>query len=88
MNIAGDAISLREGITDEGVEAVEVRPRGGVSAVRLNDLSLLDLVLLLDGVDAILALDVGAVELLGVGVEGVDGVGNLLPVLLPEIPTV
>lgn len=88
MAIARDTISLREGITDEGIEAVEVRPRGGVLAFGLNYLSLLDLVLLLDGVNAILTLNVGAVELLRVGVEGVDGIGYLLPVLLPEVTTV
>lgn len=82
----GGGVGLGEGIADEGVEAFEVRPRGGVVAVGLDDLGLLDLVLLLGGVDAVLALDVGAAELGGVG--SVDGVGDLLPVLLPEVAAV
>lgn len=81
----GGVLGLGGGIADEGVEALEVRPRGDVAAVGLDNLGLLDLVLLLGGVDAVLALDVGAAEL---GGGGVDGVGDLLPVLLPEVPAV
>lgn len=77
-----------EGIADEGVEALEVRPRRDVAAVGLDDLGLLHLELLLGGVDAVLALDVAAAELRGRGVDGVDGVGDLLPVLLSEISAV
>lgn len=80
--------SLGEGVADEGVEALEMGPRGDVAAVRLKDLGLLDLVLLLGGVNAIFTLDVGAAILDGGGVNGVDGVGNLLPVLLAEVTPV
>lgn len=48
----------------------------------------LDLETLLKSIDAILALDIGAVLLLGVSVEGVDGVGDFLPVLLTEVAAV
>lgn len=81
-------VSLGEGVADEGVEALEVGPRGDIAAVGLHDLGLLDLVLLLGCVDAILALNVGASELSGGGVDGVDGVGDLLPVLLTEVAAV
>lgn len=56
------------GGADEGVKAVEEWPGG----VRLG---LLDLVLLLDGVDAVLVLDIG-LEQLGVVIAGGD---DLLP---------
>lgn len=56
--------------------------------MRLRNPSLLGLILLLEGVDAVLALYVGAVLFLSVSMEGVDGVGDLHPVLPPEIPPV
>ncbi|GER27841.1 maturase K [Striga asiatica] len=71
--------------SDEKVEAGEEGPGGGGG---IRDLGLLDLVLLLQSVDPVFALDVGAAGLFGVAVEGVDGVGDLLPVLAAEISTV
>lgn len=50
-------------------------------------LGLLDLVLLLEGVDPVLALNVGLGRLEAV-FTGVDGVGNVLPVLLTEVAAV
>lgn len=73
-------------------EAVEVGKEGPVADVNaagvIGNPSLLDLVLLLEGVDAVLALDVGAAGLLGVAVDGVDGVGDLLPVVVAEVAAV
>lgn len=48
---------------------------------------LLELVLLLDSIDAVLALDVGPAWLDAVG-AGVDGVGDFHPVLLTEVTAV
>lgn len=50
-------------------------------------LGFLELVLLLESIDAVLALDVGAAGLEAV-LAGVDCVGNFLPVLLAEIAAV
>lgn len=75
-----------EGVADEGVEGLEVGPGGGITAVGLEGFGFFDLVLLLGGVDAVLALDVGAAELEEVG--GVDGVGDFLPVFLAEVAAV
>lgn len=57
------------GGTDEPVELEKEGP------VTLDNF--LDLVLLLEGVDSVLALDAGAVSLLDIAVHGVDG--DLLP---------
>lgn len=88
MTIRVAVINLDEGVADKRVKAVEVGPRGGVSPFGLDDLGLLDLVLLLDGVNTVLTLDVGAAELKGVAVDAVDGVCDFLPVLLAEVSSV
>lgn len=75
-------------IADESVEASEERPGASVVAVGFDDLVLLDLVLLLQRVDAILTLDVGSARLLDVAVMGVNSVGDLLPVLLTEVSAI
>lgn len=69
------------GGAEEAVEAVEERPAGEQPG---GNFGLLDLVLLLDGVDAILALNIG-LRRLGVIIATANNVGNLLPVLLLEI---
>lgn len=88
VGVGGGGGSFGEGIADEGVEALEMRPRRDVAAVGLDDLRFLHFELLLGGVDAVFALDVAAAELRGRGVDGVNGVGDLLPVLLSEISAV
>ncbi|CAL1396887.1 unnamed protein product [Linum trigynum] len=70
---------------DQEVQQVEESPRRDERAVGRHNHGLLDLVLLLDGVNPVLALDVGAVGLLG---EAVDGLSDVLPVLLAEVPAV
>lgn len=67
--------------TDERVEAVEEGPLGR------RGFGLLELVLLLQRVDPVLALDVRLARLNAV-LTSVDGVGDLLPVLLTEVTTV
>ncbi|MQL69386.1 hypothetical protein Taro_001691 [Colocasia esculenta] len=69
---------------EEVVEALEEGPLGGAGG-RGSGAGLLEFVLLLEGVDAVLALDVGLGGL-GIVVAGAHDVGHLLPVLLPEIP--
>jgi len=78
----------RKAIADESVEASEERPGASVAAVRFDDLVLLDLVLLLKGVDSVLALDIGSAGFLDVAVIGVNGVGDFLPVLLTEVSAI
>lgn len=64
------------------IEAGVETPFGGN-----GQLGLLELVLLLDSIDAVLALDVGAAGLDAVG-PGVDGVGDFHPVFLTEVAAV
>jgi len=73
---------------NQSIQSFVERPGRRESTVGGRNPSLLDLVLLLNGVDAILALDVCAVRLLGVAMERVDGVGDVLPVLLAEVAAV
>jgi len=78
----------REIVADEELKAAKERPGGGGIA-GIGNPSLLDLVLLLERVDAVLALHVGAAGPgAGVAVTCVDGVGDLLPVPLAEVPAV
>lgn len=76
--LGGDGL---DGGADEAVEAGVEGPGGG------GRLGLLDLVLLLEGVDAVLALDV-RLTVPDAVYTGVDGVGDLLPVLLTEVASV
>lgn len=72
------------GVADEAVEAVEERPPAGAAAG--GNLRLLDLILLLDGIDSIFALNIGFRGLCIVFAAAND-VGNLLPVFLLQIPS-
>jgi len=67
---------------------VELKEEGPVADVTARNPSFLDLVPLLEGVDTVLALDIGATGLLNVAVNGVDGVRNLLPVVVTEVTAV
>lgn len=80
----------RKSVSDEDVEAGEEWPRTLVTAVGFGNPSFLDLIFLFKRVDSVLALNVGSTSFLVVtgGVEVVDGVGNLLPVLLAEVTAV
>lgn len=66
---------------DERMERAIEEPVGG------KGLGVLDLILLLESVDPVLALNVGLGRLDTV-MKGVDGVGNILPVLLTEATAV
>lgn len=61
------------------------RPRTAVTAVGGGNPSLFELVLFFEGVDSILALDVGAAVAAVVAVGGVDGGRDLVPVGLAEV---
>lgn len=64
-------------------EEVKAREQGPLGGPRLR---FLELILLLEGIDPILALDVGLPGLATSLLPIVHGVGHLLPVLLPEVP--
>ena len=74
--VAAGAGLVAVGGREEEIEAVEELPAG-------DWLGPLDLVLLLERVDAVLALDIGLGRL-GVAVTGGDGVGDLLPLRVAE----
>jgi len=73
---------------NQSIQSFVERPGGRESTVGGRNPSLLDLVLLLYGIDAVLALDVCAVRLLGVTVERVDSIRDILPILLAEVAAV
>lgn len=73
---------LLMGRTDEEVEAGEEGP-GGTPRLRL-----LELVLLLKGIDSVFTLATGLPGISHRVLPGVHGVSHIFPVLLPEIATV
>lgn len=79
----------RKSIADENVETSEKRPGTLVTAVGFGNPSFLDLVLLLQRVDSVFALNVGTSSFpVTGGVDVVDGVGDLLPSFLTEVTAV
>jgi len=70
-------------VVELGVEG----PFGGSNEDAVTDLGLLELVLLFQGVESVLALDIGLAKLMTAG-AGIDGVGDLAPVLLLKVSPV